>query len=211
MVTHYTAKYATLLRNIADRAGEALQQDAPEGRCEILVRLYNDYLRYLQDQTDEDLAAFDSIEWERGESPEMGLTEVMIRAEHLAAWLDADRGAGRRLRFEMPPIPSVSGVVDRERLEAFSREMQDWAVSVSERAARFSRELSHEVPERIARYFCSHAGDMPCRGERTAGGKKSWRLEILTRVEKGDLTADEALRLLNPHRCTRDGDQPSSS
>ncbi len=205
-MTQDTTKYAVLLRNIADRAEAARREDASPERCEILVRLYNDYLKHLKEGTDQNLAAFGAIEWTPGESPEFGLTEVMIRADHLAAWLEGDAGRGRRLCFEVPPMPSVYEVVDRDRIEEFSQEMQDWAVSVSERAVQLSQELSREIPARISRYFGKAEGEDDHRLSHFPVDDRSWRMEILTRVQDGELTAEEALELLQIGRPIAEDD-----
>ena len=189
-------KYAVLLHNIAARAEATLEGTPSAERCEVLVRLYNDYLEKLQG-ADEDLEMFSPVDYDPDVSPERALNEVMVRAEQLATLLAGDLGGGRRITVELPPIPSMSGLVNREKMEGFAHEMHDWALSVSDRARELSTELSREIPDRISRYIESMERRRGDTARVDVTDDASWRSEILRRVQSGELSVDEALPLLD--------------
>ncbi|MFO8060381.1 MAG: hypothetical protein R6U70_06990 [Bacillota bacterium] len=196
MTDERVRRYRILFEGIAARAEEALSGDSPAERCDILTRLHNDYLENLREILGEEMDIFSAV----GESEDVKrqLTEVMVRSEQVAAWLGSGQDAGRlrsrTIRLELPPIPSMSGIVNREKMERFAQEMGEWGRTVGERVKEISQEISQQVPERIQRYL----DGMEHRRGRVRDEEEdgSWRTEILTRVQDGDLSVDEALVLL---------------
>lgn len=181
-------KYAALLRRISDRAEATLESGASRERGEILVTLYNDYLDKLRTILGEELEIFPNVGADDEQDPERLLTEVMVRSEQLACWIAADAKMThreKRLGFEMPAMPTI---VRRERLDEFTREMQEWGRAVAE--------LSMQIPEKLSGYL---EGLEHRRFRHRHGGVRDdadWHTEILTRLKEGDLSVDEALRLL---------------
>ncbi len=189
-------RYRVLFEGIAARAEEALDGDSPTERCEILTRLHNDYLETLKDILGEEMDIFSVIS--EGEDTKRQLTEVMVRSEQVAAWLsfgeEAGRFRSRRIRLELPPIPAMSGIINREKLDRFAHEMGEWSRTVSDRVREVSQEISQQVPQGIQRYLDGMEQRREGTEEEEDDGR--WRTEILIRVQDGDLSVDEALRLL---------------
>jgi len=186
-MTENALKYAALFKKLAERAENVMEEGVSEGKCEILVKLYNDYLTKMK-EAHEDLDIFEPIDMASYADPEKGLIEVMIRSEQLATWLVSERN-----QIELPSIESVSEMVDTEKMDEFAQDVQHWARSVSDKAMDLSRELSDVIPERLSHYF--ERGDSDKEETEKLVGKQ-WRNEILRRVQEGDLSVAEAVRLL---------------
>ena len=189
-------RYRVLFEGIAARAEEALDGDSPTERCEILTRLHNDYLETLKEILGDEMDVLSVVS--ESDNIKRQLIEVMVRSEQAAAWLsfgeEAGRFRSRRIKLELPPIPAMSGIINREKLDRFAHEMGEWSRTVSDRVREVSQEISQQVPQRIHRYLDGMDQRRDEAEEVEDDGR--WRTEILIRVQDGDLSVDEALRLL---------------
>lgn len=198
-----TLKYAALLRRISRRAETTLESGASRERGEILVTLYNDYLDKLRGITGDELDIFAYVDADGEENPEKLLTEVMVRSEQLATWVVADARIAhreKRVGFDMPAMPTI---VRREKLDEFAQEMQEWGRAVAE--------LSMQIPEKLSGYLEGIEHRRSRHRESDAQDEADWHSEILTRLKEGDLSVEEALRLLGHEdaEVREDEGQPS--
>ncbi len=183
--------YTALLNRLAKRAEQVMLQEDPAGPiCEVLVQLFNQYVDEIAQMFDADSRVFAPVQFNQAE-PRRSLAEVMFRSEQLAELLSAVFDETRAARFEIPPLPDVSGLVNAERAEQLVAEVEKWARSVGHRAEELSRELSERIPKMMARY----TERRPASGEKSEAEQKL-RMHVLQRLRDGEVTVDEALAVL---------------